>query len=59
MTEANAVLASVSLIPIKVIKILHSDYQIPDPLPWPAICRADRYSAPSQPLTLTCNIRRR
>ncbi len=34
MTEANAVIASVSLIPVKVIKALHSGYQIPDPLPW-------------------------
>ena len=34
MTEANAVLASVSLIPIKVIKILLPSYKIPDPLPW-------------------------
>ena len=31
MTEANAVLASVSPIPVKVIKALR---QIPDPLPW-------------------------
>src|ERR1700730_2691947 len=34
MTEANAVLASVSVIPVKVIKPLPSGYQIPDPLPW-------------------------
>jgi hypothetical protein len=34
MTEANAVLASVSVIPIKVIKPLPTGYQIPDPLPW-------------------------
>jgi hypothetical protein len=34
MTEANDVLASVSVIPVRVIKILPSDYQIPDPLPW-------------------------
>ena len=34
MTEANAVLASVSVIPVRVIKTLHSGYQIPDPLPW-------------------------
>jgi hypothetical protein len=34
MTEANAVLTSVSVIPIRVIKILPSGYQIPDPLPW-------------------------
>ncbi|WP_291855101.1 hypothetical protein [Bradyrhizobium sp.] len=41
MTEANVVLASVSEIPVRVIKILPSGYQIPHPLPWPAICRAD------------------
>ncbi|MBN9583469.1 MAG: hypothetical protein J0G37_18425 [Afipia sp.] len=34
MTEANAVLASVSVIPVKVIKPLLTGYQIPDPLPW-------------------------
>jgi len=34
MTEANTVLASVSVIPVRVIKILPSGYQIPDPLPW-------------------------
>lgn len=34
MTEAKAVLASVSLIPVRVIKILPSGYDIPDPLPW-------------------------
>jgi hypothetical protein len=34
MTEANAVLASVAVIPVKVIKLLPSGYQIPDPLPW-------------------------
>ena len=34
MTEANAVLASVSVIPVRVIKILPTGYQIPDPLPW-------------------------
>jgi hypothetical protein len=34
MTEANAMLASVSPIPIKVIKALQTGYQIPDPLPW-------------------------
>jgi hypothetical protein len=34
MTESNTVLASVSLIPVKVIKILPSSYEIPDPLPW-------------------------
>src|SRR6202022_678887 len=27
-------LASVSLIPVRVIKTLHSGYTIPDPLPW-------------------------
>nr|WP_244468574.1 hypothetical protein [Bradyrhizobium elkanii] len=30
-------IASVSLIPVKVIKALHSGYQIPDPLPWTQI----------------------
>jgi hypothetical protein len=34
VTEANAVLASVSVIPVRVIKILSSGYQMPDPLPW-------------------------
>ena len=34
MTEAKAVIASVSTIPVKVIKVLTSAYQIPDPLPW-------------------------
>ena len=34
MTEPNAVLASVWSIPVKVIKILTPNYQIPDPLPW-------------------------
>jgi hypothetical protein len=37
MTEANGVLASVSPIPIRVIKILPSGYSIPDPLPWAAL----------------------
>ncbi|UFW92026.1 DUF1612 and helix-turn-helix domain-containing protein (plasmid) [Bradyrhizobium barranii] len=37
MTEAKAVLASVSAIPVKVINTLHSDYTIPDPLPWSQI----------------------
>jgi hypothetical protein len=37
MTEGNFVLASVSPIPVKVIKTLHSGYQIPDPLPWTQI----------------------
>jgi hypothetical protein len=37
MTEANAVIASVSPIPVKVIKALASAYQIPDPLPWAAL----------------------
>lgn len=37
MTEAEAVLASVSMIPVKVIKALISAYQIPDPLPWPQL----------------------
>src|SRR6266702_6381712 len=39
MTEAKAMLASVSWIPIKVIKILPSGYQIPDPLPWATVAR--------------------
>src|SRR5258708_24799604 len=34
MTEANGMIASVSLIPVKVIKPLQSGYQLPDPLPW-------------------------
>jgi hypothetical protein len=34
MTEANAMIASVSVIPVKVIKPLPSGYQLPDPLPW-------------------------
>lgn len=34
MTEPKAVLVSVAAIPVKVINILHSGYQIPDPLPW-------------------------
>ena len=34
MTEAKIVLASVSLVPIKVIKTLLCSYKIPDPLPW-------------------------
>ena len=34
MTEAKAVLASVSLVPIKVIRTLLTTYRIPDPLPW-------------------------
>src|ERR1700736_4168360 len=37
MTEANAMIASVSMIPVRVIKILPSGYQIPDPLPWAAL----------------------
>lgn len=37
MTEANAMIASVSVIPVKVIKSLPSGYQIPDPLPWTQI----------------------
>lgn len=35
MTEAKAVLASVSVIPVRVIKALYSE--IPDPLPWPLL----------------------
>jgi hypothetical protein len=34
MTEVKAMIASVSVIPVKVIKILPSGYQMPDPLPW-------------------------
>jgi hypothetical protein len=34
MTESNAMLASVSPILVKVIKILPTSYKIPDPLPW-------------------------
>lgn len=34
MTETKAVLASVSLVPIKVFKTLLLTYKIPDPLPW-------------------------
>ncbi|MBS0528592.1 MAG: DUF1612 and helix-turn-helix domain-containing protein [Proteobacteria bacterium] len=37
MMEANGVIASVSTIPVKVIKALQSIYQIPDPMPWPAL----------------------
>ncbi len=37
MTEAKAVIASVSTIPVKVIKVLQSGYRIPDPLPWAEI----------------------
>lgn len=37
MTEAKAVIASVSTIPVKVIKALSQAYQIPDPLPWSQI----------------------
>src|SRR5260370_28035622 len=34
MTEAKAMIASVSVIPVRVIKTLPTGYQIPDPLPW-------------------------
>src|SRR5260370_42406955 len=34
MTETNPVLASVSVIPVRVIKTLPDGYQLPDPLPW-------------------------
>jgi hypothetical protein len=37
MTEVKSMIASVSVIPIKVIKPLPSGYQIPDPLPWAAL----------------------
>ena len=39
MTESNAVLASVSSIPVKVIKTLPFAYKIPDPLPWDQLAR--------------------
>lgn len=34
MTEVKLMIASVSVIPVKVIKALQTGYQIPDPLPW-------------------------
>ncbi|MDH6264299.1 RHE_PE00001 family protein [Bradyrhizobium sp. BR13661] len=34
MTEVKAMIASVSVIPVKVIKPLQNGYAIPDPLPW-------------------------
>src|SRR5260370_41848558 len=34
MTETNPVLASVSVIAVRVIKTLPDGYQLPDPLPW-------------------------
>lgn len=37
MTEAKAVIASVSPVPVKVIKALISAHQIPNPLPWPQL----------------------
>jgi hypothetical protein len=37
MTEVRAMIASVSAIPVRVIKILHSSYEVPDPLPWAAV----------------------
>ncbi len=37
MTEAKAVIASVSMIPPKVINVLQTGYHIPDPLPWAEI----------------------
>jgi hypothetical protein len=37
LTEVNAVIASVALIPVKVIKALNSAHHIPDPLPWAQI----------------------
>src|SRR6202171_5033963 len=37
MMEANGVIASASVLLIKVIKTLSSGYQIPDPLPWTQI----------------------
>jgi hypothetical protein len=37
MTEANVVIASVTTIPVKVIKALCPAYKIPDPLPWSQI----------------------
>ena len=37
MTEVISVITSVSPIPVKVIKILPTDYQVPDSLPWTKI----------------------
>jgi hypothetical protein len=37
MTEVKSMIASVSVIPVRVIKTLPSGYQIPDPLPWAAL----------------------
>jgi hypothetical protein len=37
MTETKGVLASVTVIPVKVINTLRSDYKIPNPLPWSLI----------------------
>src|SRR6202048_487689 len=34
MTEVNAMIASVSMIPVRVIKPLPSGHQAPEPLPW-------------------------
>ena len=34
MTEAMVMIASVAVIPVKVIKTLPSGYTIPEPLPW-------------------------
>ena len=34
MTESKPVIDSVSVIRVKVIKTLHSSYEVPDPLPW-------------------------
>ncbi|MGY4506426.1 hypothetical protein ACVWYH_010408 [Bradyrhizobium sp. GM24.11] len=59
MTESKAVLASVSSIPVKVIKPLLLSYKIPDPLPWAQLAVALTF-IPHHPraLTLTCNIKR-
>lgn len=40
MTEAKSVVASVAMIPVKVIKTLPSGYPIPDPLPWATLAVA-------------------
>ena len=59
MTEAKVVLASVSLVLIKVIRTLLPTYKIPNPLPWDQLIVALTF-IPHHPrgLTLTCNIKR-
>jgi hypothetical protein len=49
MTESNTVLASVWLIPVKVIKTLHSGYQIPDSLPWAKLAVALSFNPQHRP----------